>query len=98
MRSSILQADDMNVGDWITIHSLNGSDYHHPDCGVAFQISGINLPFLMIKPAYNINRNCVMDTRLFNLMRLNDEFVQLQLQNYANQMIKENNVFADLYK
>jgi len=77
-RSSLLLApDDLEVGKFIAVHSVKGSDQPLPFFGIASEIKAIDLPFVVVKPVSG-NETATIDVRYLNLMRVSEEFVLAQ--------------------
>ena len=73
----LLAADDLEVGKYVAIHSVKGSNRAHPFFGHAGEIRAINLPFVIVKPVNNPEID-TLDVRYLNLMPVSDEFVRAQ--------------------
>lgn len=74
---SHLQPDDLEVGKYITVHSIKGSDQPLPFFGHSAQIKAIELPYIVILPTGN-DETATIDTRYLNLMAVSEEFVKAQ--------------------
>jgi len=74
---SHLQPDDLEVGKYIAVHSIKGSDQVLPFFGHSAQIKAIELPFVVILPTGN-DDTATIDIRHLNLMAVSDEYVKAQ--------------------
>lgn len=73
----LLAPDDLEVGKFVAVHSVKGSDQPLPFFGIASEIRAIDLPFVVVKPVSS-NETATVDVRYLNLMPVTDEFVQAQ--------------------
>lgn len=75
----IVQADDLETGQFYAVHGLKNSDEPVSIAGMAFRLSAINLPFcigkLVCDPAHP---PITIDARYLTFMRVSDDFVQAQ--------------------
>lgn len=75
---SNLQADDLEVGKYITVHSVKGSNQPLSFFGVSAQIKAIELPYVVIQPTGN-DETATIDIRYLNVMAVSEEFVKAQM-------------------
>lgn len=73
----LLAVDDLEVGKYVAIHSVKGSNQAFPFLGHAGVIRAINLPFVVVKPVGNPELD-TLDVRYLNLMPVTDDFVRAQ--------------------
>ena len=73
----LLAVDDLEVGKYVAIHSVKGSNQAFPFFGHAGVIRAINLPFVVVKPVGNPELD-TLDVRYLNLMPVTDDFVRAQ--------------------
>jgi hypothetical protein len=72
-----LQADDLEVGKYIAVHSIKGTDHPRAFFGQSAQIKAIELPYLVILPVGS-DETATIDIRYMNVMAVSDEFVKAQ--------------------
>lgn len=78
--STILQLDDMNVGDFLTVHSCKHHNEPIPVGGIAFKVLAIEFPYLVGKIVMDPSHNpLTLDLRYLNLMRVSENYVKAQL-------------------
>ena len=86
-RGLLLQADDLQVGQQVAIHSWKSGKAHW--LGDALEIKAINLPYLIVKFISQQEWPSVtLDTRQVNLMPVSREYVQAQLGGYCSDLCK----------
>ena len=73
----LLEVDDLEIGKFIAVHSVKGTDEPMPYFGTASQIKAINLPFVVVHPVGSAD-TATVDVRYLNFMPVTEEFVQAQ--------------------
>ena len=73
----LLAPDDLEVGQFIAVHSLKGSNEVLGCFGMASEIRAINLPFIVVR-FFSGGEIETVDVRYVNLMPVTQEFVQEQ--------------------
>lgn len=76
-KGCLLQPDDLEVGTYITVHSIKGSDQPMPFFGQSAKIVVIELPYVVIQPVGG-DETATIDIRYLNLMAVSEEFVKAQ--------------------
>ena len=77
----LLQPDDLNVGDFITVHSIKVGDEEsqpQPIFGQAFTILSIERPFVAVEH-YASKTRITLDERFMNFQRVSKEFAEAQV-------------------
>jgi hypothetical protein len=76
----LVQADDLEIGSYYTVHSLkHDRSAHLPIAGQSFKITALNLPFLVGWMVPDPSHPSVtFDVRFLNFMRVSPEYVQAQ--------------------
>ena len=77
LKGLLLAPDDLEVGQFIAVHSLKGSNEILGCFGMASEIRAINLPYIVVRFVSGGEIE-TMDVRYLNLMPVTQEFVQAQ--------------------
>jgi hypothetical protein len=72
-----LYPDDLEVGKYVAVHSVKGSNDPMPFFGVASEVRAINLPFMVVQPVGSKD-TATVDVRYLNFMPVTKEFVEAQ--------------------
>jgi hypothetical protein len=70
---AILDVDDLDPNDLVTVHSSKITEDAIPAQGMAFQVKVIQLPFICCQIIGN-GQPCVLDSRYVNFMRISKEY------------------------
>ncbi len=69
-RKSVIQADDLEIGQFYTVHGLKNSEQSVPVAGMAFKLLAMNLRCIVGKLICDPNHApLTIDTRYLNLDR-----------------------------
>jgi hypothetical protein len=72
--------DDMNIGEYYAVVGCKEHDNPLPIAGLAFQVTAINMPFLVGKLVMDpTHLPITLDLRFLHLMRCSDDFVKAQM-------------------
>lgn len=78
--STILQLDDMNVGDYVTIHSCKHHNEPIPIGGLALKVLAIEAPYMVTRIIPDPNHPPItLDLRHLNLQRVSEDYAKAQL-------------------
>jgi len=78
-KGMLLYVDDLNVGDYIAVHSMKGDPNHKEILGIALKVKAVELPFVLGQPVMNSKHPPVtLDVRYMDLMRVSEEYARAQ--------------------
>jgi hypothetical protein len=69
----ILSVDDMEINQFVTVHSSKITQDCIQSMGMAFQVKAINLPYIACQILGG--PSCVLDSRFVNFMRISQDYV-----------------------
>ena len=83
----IVESDDLNVGEFYAVLGLKEQPEHPlPISGQSFIVKAINRPFIVGELAVQGGHPPItLDTRLFNFMKVDQDFVKAQLGSVQQQ-------------
>lgn len=86
--STILQQDDMNVGDYVTIHSCKHHNEPVSIGGLALKVLAIEAPYMVTKVIQDPNHPPItLDLRHLNLQRVSEAYAKAQLPQVQTGMV-----------
>lgn len=70
--------DDIQVNDFVCIHSHKEHDHLMPVFGHAFKVKAVNRPFFVMEHFGSKDR-CTFDERMFQFMKVTEDFAKAQV-------------------
>lgn len=74
---TLIEADDLEVGQYVCVHSCKQHDDCVPIMGRSLKIKAICLPFFVGQ--LTCGQSVTLDCRYLNMMRVSEEFVKAQV-------------------